>query len=373
LWEPNLTHGSGIRGEIRSLLFREKGETMLKKMALSSLVLGGALVIGANSFGQSAASSAYCASGKTVKFAGITWESGQFTTELVRYILEKGYDCKTEVIPGSTAVTETAMLAGEVNVWAEQWVGYSTIFKKGLEEKKVKLVGDILDGGTLEGWFVPTYMVKGDAKRGIKASTPDLKSVADLEKYKGLFKDDENPAMGRLYNCPVGWSCEKDNGQKLIAYGLDKSFVNFKPGNGAGLDAAIAGAYEKGQPILFYYWAPTGFLGKYDFTRLEEPKYNEACWKTIKDLTNTKPCGSMAPSVDLKFGVTTDIADSDAIIAVMSKVKYSLASFNKVIAEISDTKKAPAEVALNFLKKKPTIWTKWVPASVVSKIKASLK
>ena len=140
---------------------------MLKKIALSSLVLGGALVIGANSFGQGAATSAYCASGKTVKFAGITWESGQFTTELVRYILEKGYGCKTEVIPGSTAVTETAMLAGEVNVWAEQWVGYSTIFKKGLEEKKVKLVGDILDGGTIEGWFVPTYMVKGDAKRNI--------------------------------------------------------------------------------------------------------------------------------------------------------------------------------------------------------------
>ena len=346
---------------------------MLKKIALSSLVLGGALVIGANSFGQGAATSAYCASGKTVKFAGITWESGQFTTELVRYILEKGYGCKTEVIPGSTAVTETAMLAGEVNVWAEQWVGYSTIFKKGLEEKKVKLVGDILDGGTLEGWFVPTYMVKGDAKRNIKASTPDLKSVSDLGKYKAIFKDDENPAMGRLYNCPVGWSCEKDNGQKLLAYGLDKSFVNFKPGNGAGLDAAIAGAYEKGQPILFYYWAPTGFLGKYDFTRLEEPKYNEACWKTIKDLTNTKPCGSAAPSTDLKFGVTTDIADNDAIIAVMSKVKYSLAGFNKIISEISETKKAPAVIAKEYLKEQGATWTKWVSPEAAKKIQDSLK
>jgi glycine betaine/proline transport system substrate-binding protein len=346
---------------------------MLKKIALSSLVLGGALVIGANSFGQGAATSAYCASGKTVKFAGITWESGQFTTELVRYILEKGYGCKTEVIPGSTAVTETAMLAGEVNVWAEQWVGYSTIFKKGLEEKKVKLVGDILDGGTLEGWFVPTYMVKGDAKRNIKASTPDLKSVSDLGKYKAIFKDDENPAMGRLYNCPVGWSCEKDNGQKLIAYGLSKSFVNFKPGNGAGLDAAIAGAYEKGQPILFYYWAPTGFLGKYDFTRLEEPKYNEACWKTIKDLTNTKPCGSAAPSVDLKFGITTDIADNDAIVSVMSKVKYPLSAFNKIIAEISETKKAPAQVAKEYLKEQTAIWTKWVSPDAAKKIQDSLK
>jgi glycine betaine/proline transport system substrate-binding protein len=346
---------------------------MFKKIALSSLVLGSALVIGANSFGASATSSAYCDSGKTVKFAGITWESGQFTTELVRYILEKGYGCKTEVIPGSTAVTETAMLAGEVNVWAEQWVGYSTIFKKGLEEKKVKLVGDILDGGTLEGWFVPTYMVKGDAKRNIKASTPDLKSVSDLGKYKAIFKDDENAAMGRLYNCPVGWSCEKDNGQKLLAYGLNKDFVNFKPGNGAGLDAAIAGAYEKGLPILFYYWAPTGFLGKYDFTRLEEPKYNEACWKTIKDLTNTKPCGSASPSTDLKFGVTTDIADNDAIVSVMSKVQYPLAAFNKVIVEISDAKKAPAQVAKEYLIEQAPIWTKWVSADAAKKIQASLK
>lgn len=341
------------------------------KRALWGLLATVSMGLMASAMAQSP--SAYCASGKPVKFAGITWESGQFTTELVRYILEKGYGCKTEVVPGSTAVTETALVAGDLQIWAEQWEGVSAIVNKGIAEGKVRLVGDILDGGTIEGWFVPTYVIKGDPKRNIKPMAPDLKTVADLAKYKALFKDDERPSMGRFYNCPVGWACEKTNNQKLIAYGLDKDFVNFKPGNGAGLDAAIAGAYEKGQPIVFYYWAPTGFMSRFDFTQLQEPKYNETCYKTLTDPTNPKPCGSATPSTKLKFGVSNTLPASDAINALLSKVQFPLAFFNKVISEISDAKKPPAQVAKEFLIGQEAIWTKWVPADVAAKVQASLK
>ena len=41
-----------------------------------------------------------------------------------------------------------------------------------------------------EGWFVPTSIV------GDKAVAPDLKSVADLAKYKDLFADPEEPEKG---------------------------------------------------------------------------------------------------------------------------------------------------------------------------------
>ncbi|MFP3802808.1 glycine betaine ABC transporter substrate-binding protein, partial [Paraburkholderia sp. SIMBA_027] len=51
------------------------------------------------------AADSWCAQGKTVHFAGITWESGAFATEVLRQILEKGYGCKTDVVPGSTAAT----------------------------------------------------------------------------------------------------------------------------------------------------------------------------------------------------------------------------------------------------------------------------
>ncbi len=96
-----------------------------------------------------------CADGKTVHFAGITWESGSFATEVLRQIMEKGYGCRTDVVPGSTAATETALARNDLQIWAEQWTGRSEITAKAVSSGAVKLIGDTLPGGTTEGWFVP--------------------------------------------------------------------------------------------------------------------------------------------------------------------------------------------------------------------------
>ncbi|MEM5370310.1 glycine betaine ABC transporter substrate-binding protein [Paraburkholderia azotifigens] len=224
----------------------------------------------------------WCSAGKTVHFAGITWESGAFATEVLRQILEKGYGCKTDVVPGSTAATETALAHNDVQIWAEQWTGRSEITAKAVESGSVKLVGDTLPGGTKEGWFVPDYVVKGDPARGIKASAPGLASVADLPKYKNVFSDDEEPNKGRFLNCPSGWDCERVNTPLLKVLRLDDSYTNFRPGTGAALDAAIASAYTRGAPILFYYWGPAALMAKYRLTELKMPAYNDACWQTLR-------------------------------------------------------------------------------------------
>ncbi|MFP3656338.1 glycine betaine ABC transporter substrate-binding protein, partial [Burkholderia sp. SIMBA_052] len=87
----------------------------------------------------------------------------------------------------------------------------SEITAKAVADGHVKLLGDTLPGGTNEGWFVPEYVVKGDAKRNIKPVAPNLVSVTDLPKYKGVFEDDEEPGKGRFLNCPSGWDCERVN------------------------------------------------------------------------------------------------------------------------------------------------------------------
>lgn len=43
--------------------------------------------------------SAACAS--PIKFGALTWESGQFTTGILKYIAESGYDCTIEEVPGA--------------------------------------------------------------------------------------------------------------------------------------------------------------------------------------------------------------------------------------------------------------------------------
>jgi glycine betaine/proline transport system substrate-binding protein len=328
-----------------------------------------ALAMGA----QAQSRSAFCDAGRPVRFAGITWESGQFTTEVVRYILEHGFGCRTEVVPGSTAVTETALVAGDLQIWGEQWEGVSAIVNRGIAEGRVRLVGSILDGGTVEGWYVPTYMIKGDARRNIRATAPTLRSVTDLVRYRHLFRDAERPHLGRFYNCPIGWACERVNNQKLVAYGLDRHFVNFRPGTGAALDAAIAGAYERGRPIVFYYWAPTGFMARFNFTRLEEPAFNETCWRTLTDPNHPRPCGSASPSTNLRFGVSNTLPADDAINALLSRVQFPLAFFNQVIAEISIARKPVAQVAREFLVEHRAMWTTWVPADVAARVQASLR
>ena len=129
-------------------------------------------------FPAAAHAGTWCSSGKTVRFAGVTWESGSFTSEVLRYIAEKGYGCKTDTVPGSTAATETALARNDLQVWGEQWTGRSEIIAKGVADGQVKLIGDTLPGGTNEGWYVPEYVVKGDPARGIKPVAPNLKRDA---------------------------------------------------------------------------------------------------------------------------------------------------------------------------------------------------
>lgn len=322
--------------------------------------------------GVQAATPQWCASGAPVKFAGVTWESAQFFTEIARFIVANGYDCKTESVTGSTAVTETALVSNDLQVWVEQW-DRTNVIKKGRTDGKIDLVGDILAGGTKEGWFVPDYVVHGDPKRGIKAVAPDLKSVADLPRYKDLFKDDEEPSKGRFLNCPTGWDCERINNQKFKAYKLAASYTNFRPGTGGALDATISSNYERGKPILFYYWSPAGLMGKYKFVQLQEPEFTEKCWKTVQNSTTDDVCGTATPSFKLTIGVSTPfIKGAPEIIAFFNKLSVSSDIVNHAITEMGERKVGGAVLAKEFLQKNKTLWKQWVPADVADKVEAKL-
>ncbi|WP_024302537.1 ABC transporter substrate-binding protein [Pseudogulbenkiania sp. MAI-1] len=314
----------------------------------------------------------WCGAGKPVKFAGITWESGQFYTEVIRQVVQKGFGCQTEVVTGSTAATETALVAGDLQLWTEQWNRTDTI-KKGVEAGKIKLVGDLLQGGAYEGFFVPDYVIKGDAKRGIKPLAPGLHSVSDLPKYKDLFKDEEDPGKGRFLNCPTGWDCERINTQKLKAYKLSDSYTNFRAGTGSAMDAAISSAYTRGKPVLFYYWAPATLMGRYKFIQLKEPAYNAQCWQTLQANKGETPCPSATPATKLQVGVSSAFHQAEpAVISFIEKMKLPPELLNRTIAQMQERKASPEVVAKEFLKQHPDLWKSWVSADVAAKVQKGL-
>jgi glycine betaine/proline transport system substrate-binding protein len=319
------------------------------------------------------AAGTWCSQGKPVRFAGVTWESGNFTSEVLRFVLKNGYGCETDTIPGSTAATETALSRNDLQVWSEQWTGRSEIIAGAVKNGTVKLVGDTLPGGTKEGWYVPDYVIHGDPKRGIKASAPGLASVSDLPKYKALFVDDEEPDRGRFLNCPSGWDCERVNTRLLKLLKLDDSYTNFRPGTGAALDAAIASAYERGKPILTYYWEPAALMAKYKFVQLKMPPFSDACWKTLRDANATQPCASSYLVSHLKIGVSTPFYQAEPdVMAFFSKVSFPIDFLDSTILDMTSHKVDAQTEAAQFLKQHPEMWKPWVPADVAAKVQKAL-
>jgi glycine betaine/proline transport system substrate-binding protein len=312
-----------------------------------------------------AAESPYCRSGKTITFAGLNWESGEFLTAVMREVLERGYGCKTDSLPGNTVTLEQALADNDIQIIAEEWVSRSDTWKKAADAGKVRSIGHPFIGAT-EGWYVPDYL---------KATLPDLHDVSQLAdpRYTALFRDPEQPGKGRFLNCPSGWTCEGVNTAKLRAYGLDAHYVDFRPGTGPAMDAAIVSAYQQKQPILFYYWSPSAIAGKLKLARLQEPAYSDACWKSLTSKTARHTQGCAAPQAEIAWGVSAAFAGQAPDLAgLLGKATVPLDLLNANLVAIADDHADPRAQAVTFLKAHPDVWHGWVDAETAGQIDASL-
>lgn len=307
-----------------------------------------------------------------IHFGDITWESGSLITEILRLIVEQGYGYPTDTLPGSTVSLETALARNDIQVIGEEWAGRSPGWIKAANEGKVFALGDTVKNAS-EGWWVPEYVIKGDTAKGIPALAPDLRSVADLPRYRELFRDAENPEKGRFLNSPTGWTSEIVNSQKLKAYGLEDSYVNFRTGSGAALDAEISSSIRRGKPVLFYYWSPTPLLGRYKLVKLEEPPFDAEAWKTLADANHPNPRGTRSLPAHLAIGVSAPFhAQYPDLVAFFSKVDLPIDLLNATLAEMSEQRLAPRATAQRFLREHPQVWQDWLPADVAERVRGGL-
>jgi glycine betaine/proline transport system substrate-binding protein len=305
------------------------------------------------------------ASKKSLVLADLNWDSAQVHNRIAGFIMEKGYGYTVELTPGATITLWAGLVRGDIDINMECWVeNQHEAYDKGIA------AGDVLDLGSnfpdsWQGWLVPTYVIKGDAKRGIKPMAPGLKSVGDLPKHWELFKDPENPGKGRFYSCIPGWECEKINAKKFKAYGLDKTYNIFLPGSDAALNGSMAAAYKKGKPWFGYYWAPTWVLGKFDMTPIEEPPFDKNLWGT------TYACAY--PAVRVNIIVNSDLQkQAPEIVEFLKKYETTQGMANKFLAYMRDEKADTQTAAIWFLKNYKDLWTGWVPTDVAKKVDAAL-
>jgi len=317
---------------------------------------------------------------RPIVFAEVDWDSVQVNNAIARTILELGFGCATEAIPGATTPLLQGAIRGDVDVTMEVWLDNSgDIWDPAVAAGTVEQL-DVIFDDAVQAWYVPRYVVEGDPERGIEPMAPDLRSVSDLPRYAELFRDPEQPELGRFHNCPIGWQCELINTGKLHAYGLTDDFTDFRPGTGVALASSMEGAYLRGDPWLGYYWAPTWPLGKFDMLRLEEPPYDEARWDQMvaameagEPASVEEACAYPTSTVVVGLGSRFKDEVSPEIKAFLNAMEMPSDRMSELLAFMQNTDSGPMEAAQTFLSEQPEVWSAWVDDETAARVRAGLE
>ena len=301
----------------------------------------------------------------TIVFGDANWDSIRFHNYVAGFIVEHGYGYKMEVTSGSTAATFTGLRQGDIDVLTEVWPNNMLdAYNEALDKKEIETVS--LNYNGKQGFYVPTYMIKGDPEAGIKPMAPDLKTVQDLAKYWELFKDPEDPSKGRVIGSYSGTEAQKITQKQMTVFGLDQTFNYFTPGSEGALNASIVKAFKNHEPWVGYYWTPTWITSKYDLTLLQAPKYDPDIWE--------KNYGTEFPPDEVYISVNKDLTKkAPDVVDFLSHYKTSAELTGEALVYMEDNDTTAQAAAKWWLKKHEDLWTKWVPEDVATKVKKALQ
>lgn len=128
-------------------------------------------------------------------------QSAELLTYVDKFILENGYGCTVETMPGDTVPSTTSMIErGAPDVSSETWVDLlPEIVPQGLEDGKIVYGAPALPDGGIQGWWIPKYLADAN---------PDIKTVEDALARPDLFPDPENLDKGVIFNGAEGWGLQ---------------------------------------------------------------------------------------------------------------------------------------------------------------------
>ncbi len=313
----------------------------------------------------------------TITFGDYGWDSAIVHNRIAQYIIENGWDIETDQQTGETITLFQGLVNRDIDVSMEIWVDQQPQFEPEVE------AGTIVDYGanypnSVQGWWVPTYMIEGDEERGIEPTLDGPLTIEDLKdpEIVALFEDPEDPDKARFYDCIAGWECQRVNESKFEFYGLNEQYNRFQPGSGAALATSLVSAFNNGEPWIGYYWAPTWVFNVVDLTMIEEPEYTDECFDAIQDEEGepTGEAGCAYPSVAVHKALNAEFEEElpQEVLDFIAAYETTMEQNNEFLFYMNENDVEEHEVAaIWFLKNNPE-WQDWVPADVAETVQAAL-
>lgn len=305
-----------------------------------------------------------------VTIASMNWQSAEVLAALDQFILNNGYGCSAQIISGDTVPSITSMVErGAPDIAPEAWVDLvPEVINQGLEEGRIVVTGVSISDGAIQGWWVPTYLVEAN---------PEIETIQDVLAHPELFPDPEDDSRGAIYNGPQGWGGTVITTQLYNAYDAEEAgFRLVDTGSAAGLDGAIARAYERGEGWVGYYWSPTALLGRYDMVKLghgvplDMEEWNRCTSQAdcLDPVPNDWPVDSVHTVVTTEFA---ERADQD-VMDYLAKRSWDNATINALMSWMTDNQATGEDGARYFIMNNEDIWTQWVTPEAADAVRGAL-
>lgn len=304
--------------------------------------------------------------------AQMNWASAELMANVDKIILEEGYGCKVEMIPGATLPSFTSMNEkGKPDIASELWINaVQEPLEKALAAGTLHSVnsGPITQLG--EGWWIPPHTAKMHPE-----ITTDINA---LLARPDLFPHPEDSSKGAIVGCPAGWGCQLVLENLYRAFDMEaKGWLLLDPGSAAGLDGSMAKANERGQNWLGYYWSPTALIGKYGMVPVDmgpwggDDNWHGCIVKPEQDCADPKPTSWTVSEVHT---IITDRFQKAGGVAVdyLNKRVFPGPLMNEMLVYMQENQAGGEDAAIEFLRMHEDLWLGWVSAEAAAKIKASL-
>ncbi|MDV3126020.1 hypothetical protein M1247_13920 [Mycobacterium sp. 21AC1] len=298
--------------------------------------------------------SAVAAEGEIV-LARMNWTNQQVNTELARRVLtDMGARVTVQALDDTTVFAAMGKSDNMVDMVVFRPTAQKFWDEFVTEKKTVAPIGDT-GYETVEGWYVPTYVIKGDPERGIEPVCPGLPDYHAINDCAAAFATPSTNGKARYLAGDPAWEPLFGDTERIDNLGLnvEKEYA----GSEAALVAEFKRALDRGEPVMGLMWNPHMLFAKYDLTLVEMPPYSKECWGTTYACAWETASNSIVASAEFAAGhpVATKFFDAYTL---------PVEAQNEIMLNIEEQGRTVEEVVDDWMAANESVWQSWIPTSV---------
>jgi glycine betaine/proline transport system substrate-binding protein len=283
--------------------------------------------------------------GEQINLSVSPWTGSAVNAAIAQVILEDelGYD--VELVEIDENAQWAGLSAGDLDASLEVWTsGHADNIATYVED-----TGEVVDMGPLGvvgiiGWYIPTYLLD---------EHPELESWEGLEGNADIFATAETGDQGQfLAGDPsfVSWD-------EHIIDNLGLDFTVVQSGSEAALLSALEAAYEREDPLLFYFWEPHAAHAQFDLTQVELPPHDDECEAQAEE---ERACGYPEEELIKFFHAGLEDKAPD-VWAFLDDLALTNEDQNEVAAMIEHEGMEWEDAARQWVEDNQDTWEGWLP------------